>query len=259
MENLVVATFQNEKDANSGLNKLKELDQIGDITIYNIVMIKKNSLNDFELFYHSGPDTQYLPASGALAGSVIGALAGPIGLSMGFITGAMIGGLNREDYEEFASSFLDKVNQQLLPGTLAIVMHVEEDEMLFINSYLETFHAQVVHKDITDQYSLYDQQQWQALNREIEKEEQELKKASDEEKAAIKARIRELKEERNEKMKKFKSRMAAAKDQMRSKIRELDHKMENAHGKLKERIKTHKHNLESRLKKRSREAEKTLA
>jgi hypothetical protein len=33
MENIVVSTFRNVQDATAGLNKLKDLDQLNDITI----------------------------------------------------------------------------------------------------------------------------------------------------------------------------------------------------------------------------------
>lgn len=259
MENLVVATFQNSKDANSGLNKLRELDQIDDITLYNMVMIQRKDGNKYELIQHDGPDTRDLPATGALAGTLIGAIAGPIGLGLGLMTGAMLGSMDEDDQEEFNRDFLDKVNRQLLPGTIAIVMDVEEDQDVMINSYLEPFHGQIVRTRIVDQYDRYNQQQWKEFDKEIDDEEKELKKAREEDKAAIKAKIKELKAKRDEKKKQFKAKMDDSKKHMQAKIKELEQKAATAQGKMKDKIKARKQMLKQRLDKWNKQAEKAMA
>ena len=86
MENLLIITFGNKSKATEGLNRLKDLDQLGDITIYNRALIQKTGINQYEILEHEGPDTESLPATGALGGAVIGALGGPLGMSMGLGT-----------------------------------------------------------------------------------------------------------------------------------------------------------------------------
>src|SRR5258708_34913229 len=78
MENLVVSTFQDAVNASEGLKKLQELDGIGDIIIYNVVMIRKTAESQFDLLFQDGPDYEGRPALGALGGSVIGAIGGPL-------------------------------------------------------------------------------------------------------------------------------------------------------------------------------------
>jgi len=41
MENLLIITFPDAENALEGLNRLKDLDQLGDINIYNMAMIRK--------------------------------------------------------------------------------------------------------------------------------------------------------------------------------------------------------------------------
>src|SRR5579871_2152959 len=171
MENIVVSAFRNVQDATLGLNKLKDLDQLNDIDIFNIVMIRKTSDDKFEFLYRDGPDTQDLPADGALAGTLIGVIGGPIGMAVGMLTGAMIGAADENDTEDMYREFLADVNKQLGVGTVAIVLDVEEEGELMINSYLEPFNGVIVRRDIAAEFDKYDQEQERELNEEIDEEE----------------------------------------------------------------------------------------
>ena len=249
MENLVVGTFKNAQDATNGLNKLKELDQLGDITIYNMAMIRKTSEDHFELLHHDGPDTSNMPAQGAIAGTLIGAIGGPIGMALGMLTGVMAGAIDEDDSEDISEEFLDKVNKKLTVGTFAILMDVEEDSDIMINTSLEPFNGTTVHTNIADQYDKYDQEQWDELNKEIDDAEQEMKRARDEDKAAIKAKIEKLKSERKEKIKDIKARATKTKEHLQGKIIAMDQKLKTSNEKLKGRIEAHREKLHEKLEK----------
>ncbi len=49
MENLLIITFDNRSKATEGLNRLKDLDQLGDIIIYNQALVKNTGVNQFEI------------------------------------------------------------------------------------------------------------------------------------------------------------------------------------------------------------------
>ena len=125
MENIVVSSFRNLQDATLGLDKLKDLNQLNDITIYNMVMIRKTAEGKFEFLYQEGPDTRDIPAQEALAGTLIGAIGGPIGMAVGMLTGVLVGSVDEDDSEEMSREFLDDVNKQLGIGSVAIVLDVE--------------------------------------------------------------------------------------------------------------------------------------
>src|ERR1700760_1999100 len=97
MEKLIVITFRDVKNATGGLNRLLDLDQLGDITIYNYAKIQKTGNKQFDLQEHKGPDVSDLPLAGAIGGSMIGLLAGPVGMVLGGLTGTMVGGVDAED------------------------------------------------------------------------------------------------------------------------------------------------------------------
>jgi uncharacterized membrane protein len=249
MENIVVSTFRNIQDANAGLSKLKDLDQLNDITIYNMVMIRKKAEGKFEFLYQDGPDTQDLPADGAMAGTLIGALAGPIGMAIGMLTGVMVGAADEGDTEDMSQEFLDDVNKRLSIDGIAIVLDVEEDGAFMIDSYLEPFHGVIARRDTAAEFDKYDQEQWQKLKDEIAKEEQQLKQARDEDKAAIKARIAKLRSESDEKIKKIKERHVATIQHLQNKLKALDEKWKASNQQMKDRVEQHREKLKEKLSK----------
>jgi hypothetical protein len=80
MESVIVATFNEFADAQQGLNKLLQLDQLGDITLYTLALIHKKQEGQLERLYYDGPDTKELPVAGAVLGTLIGVIGGPIGM-----------------------------------------------------------------------------------------------------------------------------------------------------------------------------------
>ncbi len=259
MENLVVAGFKNLQNANEALAKLKQLDELDAIVIYNIVMIRRKEEDQFEILHHDGPDTRDLPAQGAIAGSLIGLIGGPIGMAIGSMVGVIAGASDEDDANDFFSEFLDEANKQLQPGNYAIVMDVEEDTASPIDSYMETYQGLVVRSELADQYYKYDQHQWEKLNKEIDDEEKALQAARQEDKAAIRAKISELKDEREERIKKLKIRIDNSKKHVRDKIKSLDKKIITSEGVIKERLKAHKEKLSEKLEEWNEEFEWAFA
>src|ERR1700684_3332649 len=89
MENLVVTTFLNIQDATEGLNKIKELDELGEITIYNILLVRKRSETKFELLYHNGLDISEMPPYDKMAGLLFNTIDEPIKLAVALFSGLL--------------------------------------------------------------------------------------------------------------------------------------------------------------------------
>jgi uncharacterized membrane protein len=256
MENLVVTTFQTVQDATEGLNRLKELDQLGDITIYNMALIRKTSESQFGLLHQEGPDSSYLPATGAMAGTLIGALGGPVGMAIGMLTGVVVGVIDEDDRKAFSEDFLNKVNSQVSTGTFAIVLDVEEDNEFMINSYMQPYKGMTVHTAITDQLEDYDEEQWDELDREIDEEEKELRTATDKDKAVIQEKIRKLKDEKDKKIAKFKVRAVTIKGHLAERIKELDQKIKTSKGAAGNRMTKARDKIKEKLSKLDAKIEK---
>jgi uncharacterized membrane protein len=247
MENLVVISFPDAKTATGGLSKLQDLDQLGDIIIYNYALIRKTGVNQFDLIQHEGADTDALPAIGVIGGSMIGLIGGPIGVAMGMLTGALIGTADQEDNLDFSDEVLNKAKDKLLVGEFAIILDVEEENDFFINSYMDSFQGVVARTDIASQFEEYDNEQWDALNKEIDDEEKSMKKTVDKDKASLKAKIDKLKKEREERFQKLKSRSAKRKKILEDKMKAFDEKLKAAGENTKDKLKTGRNKLAEKL------------
>ncbi|HSZ35442.1 MAG TPA: hypothetical protein VK772_19155, partial [Puia sp.] len=247
MENLIIISFPDAKNASGALGKLQDLDLLGDINIYNYALIRKTGDNQFDLIQHEGPDTDALPAIGVIGGSMIGLIGGPIGVGMGMLTGALVGSADEEDNLAFSDEVLEKAKDKLLPGEFAIVLDVEEDNDFFINSYIDPFHGLIARTDITSQYEEYDDQKWDELNKEIDAGEKSLKTAVNEDKTAIKAKIDKLKKERDERFQKMKSRSAKRKKVLEDKIKTFDEKIKKSTANAEDKLKLTRKKLAEKL------------
>jgi uncharacterized membrane protein len=249
MEKLIVITFRDAKNATGGLNRLLDLDQLGDITIYNYAKIHKSGNSQFDLQEHKGPDVSDLPFTGAIGGSLIGSMAGPVGMALGMLTGVMVGGADAADTMDFDDEVLDRVKDKLSVDDFAIVLDLEEDNEVLINSYIEPLQGEIVRTDIAEQYDQYDDEQWDELNKEIDEEEKSLKNAIDKDKASIQAKIGKLKKERDERFEKMKARSAKRKKILEDRIRVFDEKIKAANASAKDKLKLHQKKLKEGLEK----------
>jgi uncharacterized membrane protein len=247
MENLVIISFPDAKNATGALSKLQDLDQLGDITIYNYALIRKTGDNQFDLIQHEGPDTATLPAIGIIGGSMIGLIGGPIGVGIGMLTGILVGSADEEDSLDFSDEVLDRAKDKLLPGELAIVLDVEEDNDFFVNSYMDPFKGVLIRTDIASQYEEYDNEQWNELNKEIDDSEKSLKTAVEKDKAAIKSKIDKLKKERDERFQKMKSRSAKRKKILEDKINAFDEKVKTSAENAKDKLKANRKKIAEKL------------
>jgi uncharacterized membrane protein len=255
MENLVVAIFSDLQDANGGLNKLKELDELGDIVNYRMVLIHKTGEHQFEFVHYEGPDTDDLPARGALIGSTVGLIGGPVGIVIGMLTGAMAGAVEVDDTDDFSRKYLEKVNRQLVPGSYAIVLDVEEDNEFMIDSYIRSFNGVIVRVLLSDAHEVFSREQDAALDKEIAEQEAEMKVAREEDKARINAKIKELKTRRAERHDRMKANLVNTKKHIKEKLDNLHKKISVANGKRKERLKAHEQKVEEKMDKLYLEAE----
>jgi len=247
MENLLIITFDNRSKATEGLNRLTDLDQLGDITIYNSVLVQKTEANRFEIIEHEGPDTDVLPTTGAIGGAVIGAIGGPLGMAMGMLTGATLGLADEAFRLDFSSDVLEQVNKNLGVGRFAIVLDVEEDTESIVDSYMKSSDGYVLRTDIADQYEQYNDAQDEAFNKELDEEEKSLKAALESDKATIKLRIEKLKLEHDLRVVKLKVRTAVRKKQLEDRIKTFDDRIKTAAADLKNKLTAHRKKLAEKL------------
>jgi uncharacterized membrane protein len=236
MENLVVITFRELEKAMDGLTKLKELDNVDEITIYGLAFIHKKEDGAIEYLYHDGEDSGRKVAIGAAAGMLIGLLGGPLGMLLGVLTGAGLGQAMEDDTTDLDHHFIMKVNKHLEPGTYALVIDAEEDADILVDQRMESLGGMILRTSVDDETERFDDEQLSKFNQEIDAKEAEFKTAVGEKKEKLKHEIKELKDKQHRRMMKFREKVTARKNHLHQKIDLLHKKMLAANQKNKEKF-----------------------
>jgi uncharacterized membrane protein len=245
MTNLIIASFKEEAAAIEASHKLNELESIGDITIYEMVIIKKNA--DGEAVVLQADATEGLTTlSGMAIGTLIGALAGPVGAMIGMLTGTLTGEALEEDHYGFAEDIISRANGQLEPGSVAIVAEIGEEEEIFIDSSLTPLGAVLTRTDVDYEYDEHSDEEMEEFDEEIAAERAKIRSATVAEQAVIHEKITELKEKRKEKIAGWKEKVQEVVSEVKTSVKE------RKVAKLRDKIEKHQRKiaaLETKLQK----------
>jgi len=238
MTNLIIATFKEETEAIEASQKLHELESIGDITIYEMVIVKKDAGGE-TVVLQTDTTEGLTTLSGMAIGTLIGSLAGPVGLLAGMFTGTLAGAAAEADNYGFAEDFIAGAADQLQPGMIAVIAEVEEDDPVFVNGSLTPLGATLTRSDVDYEYTKHSDEEIDELDEEISAARAKLKSATDKGKGKIQQKISKLKEERKERIDELKEKMKDAIGDIKASVKErkvekLRNKIEKQHKKIAE-------------------------
>lgn len=246
MNKLLVAIFDTETAANSGLNALRNLHAAGDITLFATAVLTRDAkgLVSIKQSMDAGPIGT---ATGLAVGSLIGLLGGPAGLAVGALTGTVVGAVRDFWAAGVGLDFIEEATQHLQPGKVALVVEIEEDWVIPVDSALETAGGQVFRRTRSEVAEAQFDHDIAAFKSEIQELESEASHASGEVKnklqaklAATKAsldsavnraqqRIDTLKQEADAKAETLKLQMSLAKADVKSRIEDRMQRVKSAH------------------------------
>jgi uncharacterized membrane protein len=242
MTNLIIAKFQQEAEAIEASHKLNDLESIGDITIFEMVIIKKNA--DGEAVVLQADTNEGLRTlSGMAVGTLIGALAGPVGVAAGMLTGTLTGAVLEEDHSDLSEELISKAMGQLEPGMAAIVAEIDEDDEIFVDSSLTPLGATLTRTDVDYEYDEYSDEEIEEFDEEIATERAKIKTAAVAEKSAIQEKIAQLKEKRKGRIADFKKKVKEATSSVKASVK--DRKV----SKLRDKIEKHQKKIAALEKK----------
>jgi len=237
MTNLVVISFKNEAQAIAGSHKLIELESFGDITVYEKVMVKKDS-NGKTMAIQTDTSEGLRVFSGMALGTLIGALAGPVGALVGMVSGTMTGALLETNYYDFSDEFTSKVNNQLQPGSVAIIAEIYEEGPAFLDNAMEPLGGTISRSNVDDEYDEFLDDQVKAIQADIAADRASLRSANEKQKLKIQQKIAQLKEKRHQRIAELKEKRGAQKgarlkekiNEHKSAIAELETKLHKIEG-----------------------------
>lgn len=218
MDNIIIATFNNDKTAIDAVHKLRELDLQNDVTVFSKVLLRKNADGSIDYLKDEDDLAGWATVGGMAAGSALGLLGGPVGLVVGALTGLTIGGVADLARYSFDEDFLDNVKAGLPVGTTALVAQVTEPNDTYINTAFEPFGTKIWRTNVYTERDKYVQMQIDMLDAEIDQAERELHDAAAEEKAKFDAKLAELKARREAKLNEIKTDFQEEIDEMKDSI-----------------------------------------
>jgi uncharacterized membrane protein len=246
MTNLIIASFSEEAQATEASHKLDELETIGDITIYEMALVKKPTEGEAVVLQADDATEGLRTLSGAAIGGLIGTLAGPVGALIGMLTGTLAGEVAEDDHYGFTEEFLAKAIGQMQPGSTAVIAEIDEDNEIFVNSSLTPLGATLIRTDVDYEYDEQSDEEMEEYEEDIAAQRAKIKSATAEEKSKIEKKIAKLKERRKDRINELKEKVKEAASHI--KVSEKDRKI----SKIRSNIEKHQKKiaaLENKLQK----------
>jgi len=232
MEKMLVVVFDSESKAYEGTNALAQLDRDGSITVHAGIVIKKNAEGK-TVVLKTVDDYALDTLGGTAIGSLIGLLGGPYGVIIGATMGTLVGATSDLYRSGVSAEFVDDVSAILTPGKYAVVADISEEWTTPLDLKMEKLDGQVFRTSRLDVEAVQTSSEIAATDREIEQLKMEMKKASDERKAKLQAKIDKLNMARKKKEEEVNQRLEQIKSEHERKVQALKEKAANAHSNAK--------------------------
>jgi uncharacterized membrane protein len=149
-ENVVVVRFTEPSKAYQALSVLKECDANGRIGLESAAVVERTPSG--ELRIPEGADNVGLAgtASGSLLGMLIGVLGGPVGVLLGWGTGALMGGAFDVDRAVTSDEALTVLGKAIPPGSTAVIASVEEPAIEVVDGEMKKLDGEVTRQPVAD-------------------------------------------------------------------------------------------------------------
>jgi uncharacterized membrane protein len=202
MTNLVVISFPNKENALKGAHELWVLESIGDISIYEKVMIRKSPTGEITQLETDTTEGLRI-SSGAAFGALIGIVGGPVGVLVGLLSGTLMGAAIESNYVVFTEDISTKIKDRLRPGTVAILAEINEESPVFVDNAVSYLDAKIFRSDIEYIYEEYEDRQIKEVDHEITTERKRLKTSIAADKSFVYKKLADLKEKRKHRIEKL--------------------------------------------------------
>jgi uncharacterized membrane protein len=212
METIIQAVFANETDAIAAQRALEKLDSDSDVSLGEIYVIGNDGHGNASVKSSEGETVGAGMAGGALLGSLLGLLGGPVGVLLGGSAGLLIGATGDLAQSVDMDDYLDDFAKKLQGEQTMLVAHLWEDAFAPVDSVLKPFGGQVTRLDVNAEIDKANQAEIDEINRKIDQAEADMAAANAADKAAFEAKIAEWKAKRDEINAKVKAKVTEQKD-----------------------------------------------
>ncbi len=146
---LIVAAFQTETGADDALKELKEAKRERLIAIQDAAVIRRDAKDRVHIKDVKDVGGGRGAVAGAVFGTAIALLAGPVGIVVGGTLGALVGGLTAKAVDMgLPNQRLKELSESLKPGTSAIIAIIEHTWVSDIEDMMAEAGAQVMRESL---------------------------------------------------------------------------------------------------------------
>jgi uncharacterized membrane protein len=235
MNKMLIAIFDNETAADTGLQALRTLHAEGDITLYATGVIARDASGKVSV--KESMDAGPVGAGMGLAlGSLIGLLGGPVGVAVGAVTGTVVGAVRDFWAAGVGLDFIEVAERLLQPGKVALLAEIEEEWVIPVDTALEAAGGQVFRRSRTEVAEAQFDHDIAAFKSEIKGLEAEASQASGAAKSRLQAKLATAKESLDAALQRAKDRVEALRQEADAKAGSLKLQLSQAKGDAKTRI-----------------------
>jgi uncharacterized membrane protein len=147
-ENVVVVRFTEPSKAYQALSVLKELDGSGRIGLESAAVVERTAAGELRTPESADNVGPVGTASGSLIGMLIGVLGGPVGVLLGWGSGALVGGAFDADRAVTSDEALTVLGEAIPTGSTAVIASVEEPAVEVIDAEMYTLGGEVTRRPV---------------------------------------------------------------------------------------------------------------
>jgi uncharacterized membrane protein len=219
MERMLVVVFDNETKAFEGKSALRQLEREGDLAIYAGAVVTKRAdgTADVRQYDDFGPVGSLV---GNSVGGLVGLLGGPVGVAIGATSGLLLGSIADIGNARVGEDFVADVSNTLTPNKVAVIAEVEEGWTTPVDTRMEALGGTVLRRALWEVEDKIHDEQVAAMEADVALFKEEMSKAHEQRKAALKAKIEQLEARIDAQAKKVKADHEAFKQRRQAK-REL--------------------------------------
>ena len=236
MEKLIVAVFDNQKNAFAGFEALRQLDLDGEISVYDVQLIRKESSGSIQ--YVDTTDKLAFPVIGGTSavGVIVGLLGGPVGALVGGLAGGLIGSIVDLVHAGVTDDFVNDVNTAMTPGKFAVVADISEDWEWPLDTRMEKIGGVVFRRPRVEIKRMHHDRDVAAHRAEMEQLKAERAQARSERQAKIDAKIDALRKKLEDALERDRSKMLSRQSERDAKIKALKAKADQSQGEIRRRL-----------------------
>jgi uncharacterized membrane protein len=150
MDNIIVAKFDDPAKAYQALSVLKQAAAAGRVVVKQAGVVER--MKDGAIKIPEGADNRagLGIATGSLVGMLIGIIGGPIGLLLGWGTGALVGGVFDAQRTSTSESALGQIGRTIPPGSTALIADVHELATEVLDGEMKQLGGELVRRPTND-------------------------------------------------------------------------------------------------------------